>query len=533
MSRERRLPGEVASAGLAIGPLLRLAEAGDAAAAPQGDPATERDRLAAAMDAARAGLAALAEAADAMAAEILEFQLAMLDDPALTETILPAIAEGAPATAAWRTALEAQVAEYAAAEDDYFRARAADMADLRDRVLGHLAGAAGEVEAADGAILLARDLGPSRFLGFDWRRLGGAVLEAGSRTSHVAMLARARGVPLLTGVGAVAANGGDLAVLDAQDGLLVLDPGEATRAAYAARHAGAAAETAAAGAALAKPAVLRSGERVRTQVNVDDPAALDDALLLASDGVGLMRTEFLFLGRDRLPDEDAQLAAYADLLRRAAGRPVTVRTLDVGGDKPLPGVSLPQESNPFLGLRGIRLCLERPALFRPQVRALLRAAPLGPLKVMLPMVAVPDELAEAAALFAAELAGLETAGVAAAMPALGIMVEVPAAAVAIERFDGAAFFSIGTNDLVQYTLAASRDSGGRVGRLADPLDPAVLRLIAGVVACGRASSREVGVCGDMASDPRGVAALLDLGVRSLSVAPAALGRVKAAVQGHG
>jgi phosphotransferase system enzyme I (PtsI) len=313
----------------------------------------------------------------------------------------------------------------------------------------------------------------------------------------------------------------------------VLDPAAATRAAYAARREGADAAAAAAGEALAKPAVLRSGERVRTQVNVDDPAALDDALLLASDGVGLMRTEFLFLGRDRLPDENAQLAAYADLLRRAAGRPVTVRTLDVGGDKPLPGVSLPAESNPFLGLRGIRLCLERPDLFRPQVRALLRAAPLGPLKVMLPMVAVPDELDEARALFVAELADLETCGTAAAMPALGIMVEVPAAAVAIERFEAAAFFSIGTNDLVQYTLAASRDSGGRVGRLAEPLDPAVLRLIAGVVACGRESGREVGVCGDMASDPRGVAALLDLGVRSLSVAPAALGRVKAAVQGHG
>jgi phosphotransferase system enzyme I (PtsI) len=233
------------------------------------------------------------------------------------------------------------------------------------------------------------------------------------------------------------------------------------------------------------------------------------------------------MGRDRLPDEDSQTGTYIELLELAGGKPVIVRTLDVGGDKPLPGVTLPAESNPFLGLRGIRLCLERPELFRPQVRALLRAAVAGPLKVMLPMVSHPDEIEEARYLFARELADL--AGTPARMPELGIMVEVPAVALTIERFAAAAFFSIGSNDLVQYALAASRDAGGRVARLADPCDPAVLRLIGNVVAYGRETGKEVGVCGDMASDPAGLAALLDLGIRRISVAPAALGRVKAAI----
>jgi phosphotransferase system enzyme I (PtsI) len=242
-----------------------------------------------------------------------------------------------------------------------------------------------------------------------------------------------------------------------------------------------------------------------------------------------MRTEVLFLGRERLPDENEQYAAYARLLARLDGKPLIVRTLDVGGDKPLPGVGLPAESNPFLGLRGLRLCLDRPDLFRPQVRALLRAATLGPLKVMLPMVTVAGELEEAKALFERCLGELLAEGAAATMPPLGIMVETPASALAIETLS-AAFFSIGSNDLTQYVMAAARDGGGRVAALGDPLHPAVLRLIGEVVAHGAMTGLPVSLCGDMASDEKAVAALLRLGLRRLSLAPAALARIKAAIR---
>src|SRR5215468_6673970 len=264
-------------------------------------------------------------------------------------------------------------------------------------------------------------------------------------------------------------------------------------------------------------------------VNVDDPGAVADEILAASDGVGLMRTEFLFIGRPRLPTEDEQYAAYVRILDRLGGKPVIIRTLDVGGDKPLPGVAIEAETNPFLGLRGIRLCLEKPELFRPQVRALLRAGVNRALRVMLPMIATAEELAETRQVFEDCLVELRAQGVAAELPPLGIMVETPAAAIAIDLLLDAAFYSIGSNDLTQYVMAAARDSGGRVAALNDPGHPAVLRLIEHVVAHGQAEARPVSLCGDMASDPALLRRLLATGLTRLSVAPAALGRIKLVV----
>ncbi len=524
---ERRLSGRATAPGLAIGPLVRAARQA-ATTAAAGTPEEELARLDAALEAAKAELEALASDQESMAAEILAFQIELLDDPSLTEGIREAIGQGVGAAVAWREGMGAQAAEYDAAEDDYFRARASDIRDLTDRVLAHLTGGVAAQELPPGAILLDHDLTPSRFLALDWKSLGGAVLEAGSPSSHVAMLARARGVPLVTGLGRCE-EAAALAVLDADEGLLILDPSSATREGYESRLAALQADDKEAAALVREPAVTASGEPVEVMVNVDDPEAVDDATLTASDGVGLMRTEFLFLGRDRLPDEAEQYAAYARLLARLGGRPLIVRTLDVGGDKPLPGVSLPAESNPFLGLRGLRLCLDRPELFRPQVRALLRAAMLGPLKVMLPMVTIAAELEEASAFFERCLAELRAEGSEATMPPLGIMVETPASALAIETLP-AAFFSIGSNDLTQYVMAASRDGGGRVAALGDPLHPAVLRLIGEVVAHGKRTKLPVSLCGDMASDEKAVAALLRLGLRRLSLAPAALARIKAAVR---
>jgi phosphotransferase system enzyme I (PtsI) len=517
-----------------MGALVRLAPRARAVDDSSDPPTAAKSRLEAAIARAKDELSALVAANDAMGADILEFQLALLDDPTLAEAAILAIDQGSGATGAWAAAVGEQIAVYESAEDDYFRARAADLTDLRDRVIGALSGTSDTPQQTlpDSAILLAEDMTPSVFLSFDWRRLGGAALVAGSRASHVAMLARARGVPLLTGLGSEPAAPADDAVLDAQDGLLVLSPGQATRARYADRIAAAQDLDRRAQDALSRPAATAAGERIETMVNVDDPAAVSDAILQASDGVGLMRTEFLFIGRPLLPNEEEQYAAYAGLLDRLGGKPAVIRTLDVGGDKPLPGVNLAAESNPFLGLRGIRLCLEKPELFRPQVRALLRAAAGRSLRVMLPMIATAGELAETRTVFAGCLAELQRAGVPAAMPPLGIMVETPAAAIAIDLID-ADFYSIGSNDLTQYVMAAARDGGGRVAALNDPAHPAVLRLIRQVVAHGTTAGKSVSLCGDMASDPGLVKLLLAAGLRRLSVAPAALGRVKLAIAAMG
>jgi len=527
---EQSYRGEPASPGLAMGALVRLAAQAQTVAETVESASAEKIRLEAAIGQAKSELAALIAANDAMGADIIEFQRELLDDAALAEAAFAAIASGSGAVAAWRTALGEQIAAYESADDDYFRARAGDLADLRDRVVAALTGANGVAreDFPDGAILLTDDLTPSRFLAMDWHRLGGAALTAGSRASHVAMLARARGVPLLTGLRGAPVGMVEEAVLDAQDGVLVVSPNAGTRALYAKRIAAAQYQHRRALAALAHPAVTPAGQRIEVMVNVDDPGAVADEILAASDGVGLLRTEFLFIGRHRLPTEDEQHAAYVRILDRLGGKPVVIRTLDVGGDKPLPGINIAAETNPFLGLRGIRLCLEKPELFRPQVRALLRAGVHRALRVMLPMIATADELSETQQVFTSCLAELRAQGVPAELPPLGIMVETPAAAIAIDLLD-AAFYSIGSNDLTQYVMAAARDSGGRVAALNDPGHPAVIRLIKHVVAHGQANARPVSLCGDMASDPALLKRLLATGLTRLSVAPAALGRIKLAI----
>jgi phosphoenolpyruvate-protein phosphotransferase (PTS system enzyme I) len=541
---ERVLRGRPGSPGLAIGPLVRLPKVSVDYIRPtieqRGDtllireevePAVERDRLEAALERARQELAALAAGADGMGTEILEFQLALLDDPALIEDATAQMSNGVSASSAWQHTIYRQILSYEDAEDEYFRARAGDLRDVAVRV----ARALGAVEdrpfpLLPGAIVVDDDLSPSSFLALDWSVLGGVALERGSASSHVAMLARARGVPMAVNLGEAPESGEG--VLDGEAGLLVVRPDPATREAYARRLDERRLAQAEESAQLTRPAVTAAGERVRVMLNIDDPAAVSDALLDAADGIGLFRTEFLYLGRSSLPDEFDQFQAYYALLQRLRGKPFIIRTLDVGGDKALPGVSLQAETNPFLGLRGLRLCLDRPELFRPQVRALLRTAVFGPIKVMLPMVATAGELREAEDVFATCLAELLAENAEARMPPLGIMVETPAAAVAIDLIP-ADFFSIGSNDLTQYAMAASRDGSGRVAALNDPLHPAVLRLIGRVVEHGRASGAEVSLCGDMASDPAAVDVLLRLGLRRLSVAPAALGRVKLAVSRHG
>lgn len=321
------------------------------------------------------------------------------------------------------------------------------------------------------------------------------------------------------------------AILDAEEGRLILNPRRQTRARFARRMADLGTAAAFAAEYLARPAATRAGRWIEVAINVDEPDIVDGIDPAHCDGIGLTRTEFLFSGPLGLPDEERQFAVYAKLIGWANGRPVTIRTLDAGGDKPIAGLTRDGESNPFLGLRGIRLSLARPEIFRVQLRALARAAALGPLKVMLPMVTVPREVEDTRGLLHQAVDELSGRRMSAAMPSLGMMVEVPAAAISVAAFD-VDFYSIGSNDLVQYVTATSRDSAD-VAALHDPLNPAVLELIARVVAHGETCGRYVGLCGDMASDSRYLSALLDLGLKSISVAPARLAQVKAEIARHG
>ncbi len=531
MSRttELRWRGTVASRGLALGPVV-VGRSAQEAVRPQGSPDEEWWALTDAVERTRQRLQGLAETADEMAAEVLEVQLAILDDDGLLDPAKEAIDGSIPAERAWGEVLGDLIADYEAEEDEYFRARAVDLKDLRDSVLAALNGPDDVPMAAEGstAILVDRELTPSRFLEIDWTRFRGAALTGGSPTSHVAMLARSRGIPLLVGLDGdpSALPQAVEAVLDAESGWLVLMPEDATLAAF---HRTAAARTREAeeqAAHLARPAKTAAGRPITVMVNVDDPRVVGTLDPGHCDGIGLTRTEFLFTG-PALPDEEAQYCAYAALLQWAAGRPVTIRTLDAGGDKPIAGLTPEGETNTFLGVRGIRLSLARPDVFRVQLRALARAAAVGPLKVMCPMVTQPEEIAQVRALFAQVVADLQADGTPCAVPQLGMMVEVPAAALRAEEFS-VDFYSIGSNDLVQYVTATARDNGA-LARLHNPRDPAVLELIGRVVKAGAAADREVSVCGDMAAEPELLPILLALGVSAVSVAPAALARVKATI----
>jgi phosphoenolpyruvate-protein phosphotransferase (PTS system enzyme I) len=525
---EIHLTGRAASPGLAIGPVTVLTVAVESRRT-RGDPAQETAALKAAIEGATAELAELIEAEQDEAADILEFQVTMLEDDALAEGAFDAISAGTPADHAWRTQLDAEIAGYRSAEDEYFRARVADLVDIRDRVLMCLNGTDRSAAIAGGSIVASDDISPSTFLAADWRRGGGIVLAAGSSSSHVAMLARARGTPMVVGVGPLSWQGQppSLALVDGDAGTVIFDPEPETRRLFEHRMKAANAARAVADAGRVKPAITADGRRITVLLNIAAPEDLADLDPAICDGIGLVRTEFLFEASQGLPDEETQYAVYRRILDWAEGRPVTIRTLDAGGDKPISGLTIDGESNPFLGLRGIRLSLSRPEIFRLQLRALARAAVHGRLNVMLPMVAVPSELDRARRLLDDEIEALRAKGIACARPPLGIMVEIPAAALCAGDFE-AGFYSIGSNDLTQYTMAAARDTGA-VADLNDTGNPAVLALIALTVEAARARGVEVSLCGDAAADTRLTKALLATGLTTLSVSPIAVARLKATI----
>ena len=526
----RGVPG---APGVVVGPLFRLERArvevreGFAGAEP------EQARLAAALEAARQQVMTLREQVllrtAAAEAAIFEVHAELLADPELIERVRATIAGGRGAAEAWRATIEAEAEALARLDNQLLAERATDLRDVGERVLRLLVGAAAAAPAlpAHPVVVAAYDLTPSETAALDPRRVLGFCTAVGGPNAHTAILARALGLPAVVsaGAGLLELDPGVEVILDGAAGTLTARPGAA--AVEAARRAQAAArEQAAAAARLAdEPAVTTDGHRVEVAANIGGLADARKAAASGAEGVGLLRTEFLFLERTTAPSEDEQVEVYAGIARALEGRPVIVRTLDIGGDKPLPYLDLPAEENPFLGERGIRLCLAHPELLRQQLRAILRAAPAGTLRVMFPMVADLEELRAARAM----LEGLR-AELGAPPVEVGIMVEVPSAALMADALAAEVdFFSVGTNDLTQYTLAMDR-THPNLALKADGLHPAVLRLIARTVEAAHAAGRWVGVCGELGADPLAVPILVGLGVDELSVSAPAIPAVKAQIR---
>nr|WP_245604353.1 phosphoenolpyruvate--protein phosphotransferase [Nocardioides aequoreus] len=505
-----------ASPGVVLGPARRLVSAPLEVSEAGGTPEEESGRLDVALAAARGEVEATHRALrQTPEAEIFEAHLALLDDDSLLGRARALVAEGRSAAAAWTDAVAEVHDEWAALDDPYLRERAADVDAVGEQVLRSITGVAPAAMPAAG-VLLADDLTPAEAAALDLDLVQGVVLAAGSPTSHAAILARARDVPLVVGAGDLArtAPDGATVALDGSTGEVHVDPSDEVRRDFERRAEAEREQRRTALDAAQRPAATTDGVTVVVGANLGSVADAELARASGADKAGLVRTELLFLGRDDAPGEDEQATTYA-AVAAALDRRVTLRTLDVGGDKPLPYVAAPAEDNPFLGVRGVRLSLRHPDLLRTQLAAMARVADDADVEVMVPMVAVPAEMDAVRALLP-EGSSLR----------LGMMVEVPSAALKLPALAAHVdFVSIGTNDLTQYAVAAERGNPG-VAELGDPLDPGVLQLVERVVAAGLPT----GVCGEAAADPAGVPLLLGLGVRELSVAPPAVPRVKALVR---
>jgi phosphocarrier protein FPr len=530
------LPGIGASPGLAIGRIHVLAQA-EAAIPDASIPLAEGGTLLEqAIGATRAQLKALqddtARRLGAGDAAIFGARAELLDDPDLITTTCQLMVEGHGLAWSWHQAVERVAGSLAGLGNPVLAGRAADLRDVGRRVLGQIDPALQGGSLRDlpegPVILVAEDLAPSDTAGLDPAEVVGLATATGGPTSHTAILARTLGLPALVagGRGLLDLPPGTQAVLDGVAGRLHLTPGEDDLASARAFMAAERDRRAREAALRAEPAATRDGHRVEVSANINLPDQAAFALSQGAEGVGLMRTEFLFLERGDTPGEEEQFAIYRAMIAALGGRPLIVRALDIGGDKQVPHLRLPVEANPFLGVRGARLLLRRPDLMEPQLRALYRAAALGgPLSIMFPMItSVPEVIAIRAACerMRAELGAPEVP--------VGIMVEVPAAAVQADALARHVdFFSVGTNGLTQYTLAIDRQNP-ELAAEADGLHPAVLRLIAQTVQAAERHGRWVGVCGGLAGEPFGAALLTGLGVAELSTTPRDIPAVKSVLR---
>ncbi|HET7726178.1 MAG TPA: phosphoenolpyruvate--protein phosphotransferase [Candidatus Limnocylindrales bacterium] len=530
------LVGRPGSPGLGTGRLLAVRPAEVEGPTPAGgapaSPSSERDRLAAALEAAAAELEQLAARLSERAGEeigaIFEAQALFARDPGIVDPALALVADGCAAHEAILRATDEQAQRLASVDDEYFRERAADVRDLGRRVASHVRGEAPpDLWRLDGhpAIIVARDLDPSTVATLRAELVGGIALADGAPTGHAVIVARALGIPLVLGLGpAIDALVEDVdGAVDGSGGRLLIAPApEELAALRAPADVGGRVGSAASGAS--SPG---AGPRVGVVANVASAREAEAAAAAGADGIGLVRTELVFLGRHAPPTVAEQRAAYRGIQAAMGGRPVVFRTLDVGGDKPAAWQPA-NEANPALGVRGLRLGLRRSALLDDQLTALLEATAGAELRLMLPMVSTREELdAARERLDDVHRALVQRGRPVPARIQVGVMIEVPSAAIMADALAPAAdFFSIGTNDLVQYTLAADRTNPDLVD-LATAFQPSVLRLIDGVVRAARAAGGHVAVCGEAAADPALIPLLVGLGVDQLSVTPSAIRTVRA------
>ncbi len=536
--------GIAASPGLVAGPVFIVPEVKAAAVEhPVGTSAEEWQRLEAARDAVVARLGELKTRAAARVgadqAEIFEAQAMMLEDPELAAEARRLLESGPmSAETAWQAAVGQFVRQLEDLPDEYLRARAADLRDVGQRVTHRLQGVRDEAFAGLGApsIILARDLAPADTVELEAGMALAFCTAEGGPTSHTAILAKAMGIPAIVGLGKdiFGTLPGAEALVDGERGTLTVAPDEASRQAFAVRRDARSRQAEVEESQAAAPAITADGRQVEVVANIGKVGEAVAAIKLGAEGVGLLRTEFLFLERDQAPSEDEQAAAYRAILEGMGDRPVVARTLDVGGDKPLAYLPVDPEANPFLGWRAIRLCLDRPDFFKIQLRALLRASPAGNLRIMFPMIATLAEVRQAKALLTEARQELTAQGVPMAEKIqVGIMVEIPAVALLADLFAREVdFFSVGTNDLTQYTFAAER-TNPHVAHLGDPIHPAVLRQIRQVIDAGHRAGIWVGVCGELAGDADAIPLLLGLGLDEYSMAPASIPHAKAVIRTWG
>jgi len=519
------LRGVCAAPGLALGPAFQF-RANDIAVPEQGQgTATE----VAALAAARAGLLTGTGAAHGAGADIAAAHRALIDDPELVAAAQSLIAQGKSAAFAWRGAIQGHAEAIRATGDRLLIERIADLKDIERQMIALLAGADTSLPVPPrGAILITDELLPSHFAALADAGVAGICTAFGGPTAHAAILAASAGIPMLVAAGPAVldiADGQDV-LLDADHATIDPSPNLAARDAATARMVDRRERAAAQAKAAQDDCVMADGTRIEIFANLAAGAEAAPAVALGAEGCGLLRTEFLFQDRSAAPDEEEQRAAYAAVAEGLAGRPLIVRTLDIGGDKPVAYLPFPHEENPALGARGIRFSLARPDLLATQFRAILRGVPAGQCRIMLPMVVDAGEFAAARAVLDRVRTDL---GIDAPVP-LGIMVETPAAALLADSLAREAdFLSVGSNDLTQYALAADRGNPA-VAAMVDALHPAVLRLIAHAAEGAGAHGRWLGVCGGIASDPVAAPILIGLGVTELSATPAAIPALKARVR---
>jgi len=534
-----QLSGLPASPGIAIGNAVIYQAAIASILQQQADnPQEEWHQLQTACATARQQLQSLCQKTSAEAgkaeAAIFEAHLLYLEDPVLFEQAHQLIFDqNFSAAAAWKAVIDKTVAAYEALEDSYLQARATDVSDVGQRVLGLLTGTASTpLDLKEPAILVADDLTPSQTAQLDLTKVLGICTVAGGVTSHTGILARSLGIPAVMGVDAelLGLENGTLIALDGETGQVWVQPDDTELRELLLKRDRQTALIEASRITAQQPAITKDGHQVKVMANICGVADAKLAVDAGAQGVGLLRSEFLYLDRVIAPSEEEQLEVYRTIASNLAPHPLIIRTLDIGGDKPLPYLNLPLEANPFLGWRGIRLLLDYPDLLKTQLRAILRASYQYPIKVMFPMVSSLREIRAAKKILRATQAELRSTGIPfnEAME-VGIMVEVPAAvAIADQLAAEVDFFSIGTNDLSQYVMASDR-TNPKVATLADAFEPAVLRMIQQTVNAAHTTGIWVGVCGELASSPLAAPILLGLGVDELSMNPPAIGAVKAVI----